>query len=532
MLQTIWLIMSLRITCTVNAIQYYVRRIPIIKRLFAGKSYDASELKLSFSILAVIWEIIKAFVGKIIYLIAIIFLVTWEMDVAEFLGYKADFGNTFLHVLIIFTIIGAMLNNHLFCTGDDEYSAVIMLRMNAKRYAIISYSYFLIKMFVGLSVVMSIIGIFINISLWVCILFAAYVIGSKLIATAIEIVGYEKNKDYSLDGLKGYGILAILALLVFALVPPLFGYELAFNISVVVMIVIGLCGAISINKIKNYNNYELTYKRELFNYKNNLNDAASSVEEKNSRSALKSDKLVDIKSDKHGLEMLNELFIKRHKKLLWQMTKRIVIVEVLLFVGISVLTVLSVNFREGIHNEIMKILPALVFVMYALNRGLNFTQALYVNCDHGMLTYSFFKEPRLILKLFRLRLKELVKINIVPAVILGVGLAFVYFISGGTDSIINYFVLIISVVSLSIFFSVHFMTIYYLLQPYNSQTQLKSAGYFIVRNITYVIAYALVFVETSSVMFGLGTIFFCVIYCVIAFLLVYKFAPKTYRIKN
>lgn len=532
MLRTIWLIMSLRITCTINAIQYFVRRIPIIKKLFAGKSYDASDLKLSFSILAVIWEIIKAFLGKVFYLLAIVYLVSMELDAAKFLGFEADFNQTLLHILIFFTIIGAMLNNNLFRTGEDEYCAVIMLRMNAKRYAVINYSYFLIKMFVGLSVVMSIIGIFIDFNPWMSILFAVYVLGVKLIFTGIELIGYEKNKNYTLDGLKSYGILVIIALLVFALVPPLFGYELSLNTSVIIMIAIGLCGSLSILKIKNYNNYTLTYKRELYDYKNNMNVVPASLEEINTRDALKSDELVDIKSEKHGLDLLNDLFIKRHKKVLWQMTKRIVIIELLLIVCVSVLSLISASFAEGVHGEIMRILPALVFIMYAINRGLNFTQALYINCDHSMLTYSFFKEPKLILKLFKIRLKELIKINIIPAVVLGVGLAFVYLLSGGTDSIINYFVLIVSTVALSIFFSVHYMTIYYLLQPYNAQTQVKSVGYTMIRNITYIISYSLLFIETSSVIFGLGTIFFCIIYCVIAFGLVYKFAPKTYRIKN
>ena len=42
-----------------------------------------------------------------------------------------------------------------------------------------------------------------------------------------------------------------------------------------------------------------------------------------------------------------------------------------------------------------------------------------MNCDHSMLTYSCYKEPASILKLFRIRLREIMKINLLPASVMG-----------------------------------------------------------------------------------------------------------------
>ena len=60
-------------------------------------------------------------------------------------------------------------------------------------------------------------------------------------------------------------------------------------------------------------------------------------------------------------------------------------------------------------------IPVFLFVMYLVNRGTTFTQALFINCDHSMLTYAFYKKPGTILKLFWIRLRELVKINLLSA---------------------------------------------------------------------------------------------------------------------
>lgn len=61
--------------------------------------------------------------------------------------------------------------------------------------------------------------------------------------------------------------------------------------------------------------------------------------------------------------------------------------------------------------------------MYAINRGTGFTKALFMNCDHSLLTYSFYKQPKFILKLFQIRLREIIKVNLLPALVIGRGSA-------------------------------------------------------------------------------------------------------------
>ena len=107
-----------------------------------------------------------------------------------------------------------------------------------------------------------------------------------------------------------------------------------------------------------------------------------------------------------------------------------------------------------------------------------------MNCDHSLLTYSFYKQPKFVLRLFQIRLREIMKINAVPASVIGVGLALILWASGGTASPVDYAVLVVSILAMSLFFSVHYLTIYYLLQPYTAGTEMKSGTYRIIMVVT------------------------------------------------
>ena len=154
-----------------------------------------------------------------------------------------------------------------------------------------------------------------------------------------------------------------------------------------------------------------------------------------------------------------------------------------------------------------------------------------MNCDHSLLTYSFYKRPGFILRLFQIRLREIMKINAVPALVIGVGLALILFATGGTDNPLNYAVLIVSILCMSLFFSIHYLTIYYLLQPYNAGTELKSGTYRLILSGTYFVCFAIMQLRMPILVFGAMTIAFCVLYGIVASILVYRFAPKTFRIR-
>ena len=122
-----------------------------------------------------------------------------------------------------------------------------------------------------------------------------------------------------------------------------------------------------------------------------------------------------------------------------------------------------------------------------------------------------------------------VNINLFPAVILALGTVILLLVTGGT-ALINYVIIFLFIIILSVFFSVHYLVIYYLLQPYNEKMEMKKVSYTIVSLVTYLVAYTLNDIRMPSLYFSLIGLLFTVGYIVVGLRLVYKKAPKTFKL--
>lgn len=180
----------------------------------------------------------------------------------------------------------------------------------------------------------------------------------------------------------------------------------------------------------------------------------------------------------------------------------------------------------------LTVLPLFLLVMYFVNRGRMITEAMFMNCDHSMLTYRFYRQSAAILSLFAERLKSIIFINLIPACVIALGLPFLLFLTGGTDLWIQYVLLFVSIIAMSVFFSVHSLVLYYLLQPYNVELDTRSAVYEAANSLTYIICYLVSRLEVSTLLFGVGISVFCILYIIIALILVYWLAPKTFRLRS
>ena len=240
----------------------------------------------------------------------------------------------------------------------------------------------------------------------------------------------------------------------------------------------------------------------------------------------------EITSDKKGFAYFHDLFVKRHKKILTKATKTQTVVILLIFTVVLMIVSFNKDFAVIINSILLTYLPYFVFIMYLLNRGTTVTQAMFMNCDHSMLTYRIYKTPKVILGLFKERLKTLIKVNLLPSTVIALGLPILLYITGGTDNPLNYFVLFISIIAMSIFFSVHYLVMYYLLQPYNVNTEMKSSTYKVVQVITYLVCYYMIKLKLPTISFGIATSAFCIIYSLVSLFLAYRYAPRTFKLRT
>ena len=85
---------------------------------------------------------------------------------------------------------------------------------------------------------------------------------------------------------------------------------------------------------------------------------------------------------------------------------------------------------------------------------------------------------------------------------------------------------------MSMFFSIHYLTVYYLLQPYNAGTEMKSGMYQVIMSVTYLACFCMMKLRMPTLLFGAMTVAFCALYSVVACILVYRLASKTFRLRT
>ncbi|MCR5608084.1 MAG: hypothetical protein K6G26_03395 [Lachnospiraceae bacterium] len=353
----------------------------------------------------------------------------------------------------------------------------------------------------------------------------------------------QKNKAISNStGIKiwmflAYGICSVVVL-----------FSLVLNnvdISIISTVLIGVTGLttfigiIALMRINKFKNYYIVYKRSeriVYSTKdgNKRNAQLNSVKIKNSLELTKEDKKnidINAKSNKKGYDMFNDLFIKRHKKILMKPAIIETVIILIIAIGIIIMAVLD-GLNKDDANIVLLFIPKIIFIMYAINVGKDSTQAMFLNCDQAMLNLRFYKQPKVIASLFGRRLKSIILINLLPAATITLGFE-VFLALCGTTDIMYYIIVGLSPIVLSIFFSTHNVVLYYLCQPYDSEMSVKDPKFKFIQGFTYLVSYMIMTnMAKASMMFVAGTFIFMIAYIIIALVLAYYIAPKTFKLRK
>jgi len=195
-METLWIILRLRMALKINSVIYWLHKLPVIKKLLAGTSYDTPVLKTFATIYAIFIDVFKMIIFKVVY-IAIICLTATLLPV--------DYPVAFCHIFVIFTLIGSLLNNTMFSTDPDAICAIQLLRMEARRYTVFTYGVVLVKHFLGMLVVGFFACLITKLPVWLCAVMALFIVGAKLLYSGIDLILLEFSKKK-----KGCGIDKIL----------------------------------------------------------------------------------------------------------------------------------------------------------------------------------------------------------------------------------------------------------------------------------------------------------------------------------
>ncbi len=522
MLKSFFISYSLKNTYRVNGFLYSLKSIPLVGRLFPEKLYGIRAFKILANIFSALWELVSMILGKALYLYLMILLPAgW---------YGGEEGRIFLHILFWLSLIGMYANTYMFDPSNDKYYAMFLLRMDARKYTISNYIYRMARVTVGFVPMLLLVGGQAGLAWWECLLPLAMILGGKLTWAAAGLRKYEKTGDCTNENSlskKEWILMGVLLAAAYGL--PAAGILVPEWIVWAAAVLFLAAGALGIRDIRRFAHYRQMYQQILADKKNQMDSAVQAVANQD-RKYISGEQ--GITSSKKGFEYFNEMFVKRHRKVLWSSTKKLTAACALVAAGCAALAVVRPEEGAAVNRFLMNSLPYFVFIMYAVNRGGTFTRIMFMNCDHMMLTYAFYRNPSNLLELFRIRLRECIKINLPPALVIGGGLSLLLALTGGTENPANYGILFVSILAMSVFFSVHNLVCYYLLQPYNAALEMKSKISSLVGSVTYLLCFLCMKIHVPTFGFGLLAICFAVLYSLAACVLVYRKGAATFRLRN
>ncbi|MDO4996647.1 MAG: hypothetical protein Q4E69_05660 [Bacilli bacterium] len=497
----------------VNSFLFFLRKLPIFKDLITDDVYKSSGLKNIIGIIGLILSLGRMFLFKFIYYVVILLVASKVSNNTI----------TFYHILFIMSLLGLFINNRLLNVSMKKYLCIVIFNMDSKKYLLSNLFWVSITNLIFNSICLFILGdnLFLNI-LFVVILFIFRIIGE-----AFNIAYYRSCGDFWYNNTVLY--FSILIGLLLCCLTPLIGFYINTDI-IVVSLIIGLIISIySFIYICRVNDYKILYKR--INTLNNVmnNDSGDK------RVKLVSVKNKDIKIDeaiiknKSGYDYFNTIFFERHKSILLSSSKTFSIILIGIYIFLSVISKYDLEMNSYLNNFLNNRISWFVIIMYFINRGSVVTQAMFYNCDHAMLNYNFYRNPKVIVGLFKMRLKTLLRVNILPSLVISTGNLVLLYLTGDTN-ILNYIGSFLFINILSIFFSVHYLVIYYLLQPYDKNMKVKKMSYSLISSFTYMVCYMISGINMSGVLFSIIGLLFSVLYIIVGLKLVEKYAPMTFKI--
>ncbi len=522
MINTLKTALKIDLTYSINSYIYIFKKLPILKKIIGDNAYKNDRLKKIIRLFSVFISLCKAIFFKLLYFFVIYYIST--------LINKNNVTDTFIFIYFIFTFIGMVVNYCILSTSKKKYFSLILFNMDAKKYMKASLLWNLFLSFILNCLGFLVFSKFLNYSVIDALLLVLFSTTARIVGDAFSVYYYKK---YGIMFTADYRHTLVVIGVFFAI-----GSLSFFNIFVpdaviyCTLFIFLIASVFCYKYLMSVKDYKLIYKK-INNYEASISSNNGNLYARSEMVQIKEkDKDIDSRKlkNKKGYDLFNTIFFERHKEILVRSARNLSIISALVIIVLSILACNDKNLSSQIETFLFNRLGWFVLIMYLFNRGSIVTQAMFYNCDHAMLRYNFYRNPDVILGLFKKRLGLLIKINLLPAIVIAFGCLILLCV---IDSISLEAIMIVGfIVILSIFFSVHYLVIYYLLQPYDKNLQIKSVSYTFVSLITLVLSYLLSDLVLSSVYFSVLGIILTIIYIFVALKLVYKYAPNTFKIHS
>ncbi len=533
--------LSLRNTININEILHGIRSLPFFGKYISERIYGIRVFKILAMIVSVNVEIFKAFFAKAA-LFAFLFFASGAISSYGEFSHKT----VYLYGFLVLCLTASFVFSVFGISQETEYG-VFLMGMDAKNYVMARLVYKCLSVVAGYAIFGISTAILSGVNWYLALLIPIAGVGFKVLPLGLEMAIYSakqsagkqfgrKGLPISVSGSSGL-IAIIITVLLFGgmIATPFVAKKDPFPVLALIFCAVAAATFPGILLIKRFP-YGL-YRTALFAEK--ARSAVTKKEEYKRNHGYKRasiDNNTELKTRSKGYNYLNEIFEKRHKKvLLGRLIWTIVGTGIVIGIASYFLHLELKNcedFGDSITRYIFTFHPGLfTLILLFINSGSNMSHAMFSSCDSSLLMYGFYKKPDALRKMFRIRIVSVVKYNFIPALMMSVFGVVAIALTGGEEYPMQYFFTVLMIMVSVIFFSMRHLAIYYLLQPYTSDFLVKSKLYFFLSFLIFLICFVLIFIKVSAmVLSGIWAVI-TIGYFILADILIYRFGPRTFRVK-
>ncbi|MFB4328066.1 hypothetical protein [Paenibacillus sp. CR_12] len=474
---------QLQIATLANRIIFYTRRLPWLRGLISEQAYAAVRAKRTAGAVAVVLRSIAGLLESLLYFGVMIALpvVLWadERKAGERL-------ELFMHMYFCISVLMAGITSaKIMETNEVKYTAVRLMRIAPTRFmrAVLVYRYttFFLYQWIALTVIARIFGISALQALMLVVTVTMWRVGSEW----LHLIMFRRS-NIVLVKKTGIIVLVMLLTLAAAYLPlttvdgvPLFG-AMAFGqpLLIALLLFFGVFSGYVLLKKTDFTaevRAVTNHDDPLLNMEQMMADVQRKAVQANERDYRENPSppysFKEAAGRKKGYAYMHELFIARHNSLIRAPLRR----RLAAIMVVGVMLVSSALLFAADHldvNSLERFLPLLILAMFHLTMGMHLCKVLFYHCDITLMRYYFYRKNAV--QHFRLRLGWMMGMNVR--------------IGAGFATVLSVFVLILSkgevhsillpiwllTLTLAVFFSVHHLLLYYLLQPYSTELNTKN----------------------------------------------------------
>ena len=520
-----------------NKVIYWLGRIPLVKKLVSDTLYESSEGKLALSVILWIWRIFKSFAGTFLYVGLMCVLPL--LPAVEPGSFSGGFSLFCWLLFWLSFVMGSLLNPFTMEADQLKYTAVRMMGINARTFHLVQGTAYHIDYLVTFAAALMAATALLGQGVLPGLLLTAELTCARLLGEWFHVWLCGRLKK-PLHGRVWFTLTVIFGGLCAAYIPLFFlphrdSHWLTSLPAALILLAGGIFAAVRLIRYPNYYRLTLDLCRA-------EKVSAEVAKQKNAEAGFNDVKLKDSDltaesaSALTGWPCLQDLFFRRHSRMMYKPMKYILIViGALTAAGCGLLLFLRNTFETArIFSSVTVVLPYLVFILYLIQSnimGNRITRAMFYNCDLAMLKFGWYREGPVILKNFVLRFRRICGVNLLMSAALCVMFTAMTLCAGGRPPAADFMAFLAAILCLSVFFSVHSLGMYYLFQPFTSDLKVKNPFFAAINGVMYAVCYACIQIRSTPTWFTPVVLAVTVIYSAVILLLVRKRAPKTFRVK-